>query len=227
MRGVFQDWNTAARAHGADGVNVNRCARIVHWNHQLGARGDGCVDRFGGGEQRVAVNVNEDIARAAQFNHVGCGDPSHGCAHYFVARTDVHSLQRQVHERSAACCGNGVLCAGARGNHVFQFGDFGTSGDPTTTEHIRNGGNVLFGDGWTAERQESGPHHGTISGHGYMAITGGPNKHTRGALAGAPCGKSCRNLGKPAEVDRQISRRLRRNGQASCPCQYRQRGYHR
>ena len=102
VRGVFQDWNATARAHRADSVDINRSTCIVHRNHQLGAGSDGCVDRFSGGKQRVAVNINKDIARTAQLNHVGRGDPCHGRAHYFVARTDAHGFQRKVHEGGTA-----------------------------------------------------------------------------------------------------------------------------
>ena len=143
---IFQDRYTALCAECANRIDIHWSSGIMHRDDQARSRGDCCFDRICGCEQGVAVDINENISRAAHFDHIWSRDPSHGWSDDFVARTDSHCLQSEVHQSGAGCCGDCFFGACAVSDHLFQLGDARTGCDPSAAQNITNCGDVFLGN---------------------------------------------------------------------------------
>ena len=78
VRRILEQEHAALGANCPDGIKVDGRARVVHGDHNLRARRDRGLERLRRCKQGVPVNVDEDISRTDQLDHVGRRDPGHG-----------------------------------------------------------------------------------------------------------------------------------------------------
>ena len=128
--------------------DIERRAREMDWNDELGSLGERRFDAIRSRHQCVDVDVDEHRRRAPEHDEIDRRNPRHRRRDHLVAGPDLERVEQQVHAGSCRGQRNRVTAI-HRGRELrLELCAFAAGSDPAGFQDVGYGGDIRGADRW-------------------------------------------------------------------------------
>ena len=152
MGSIFHDRNIAGNIF--DSVNVHRNSGKMHRHDHFGTLCYLFCHTFRSYQHGLTVDLSKYRSRSDKLHHVDHRHPRHGGKHNFISRTDIHTLQKNVHGSGRTCKRNCTFAVGKLRDCTFKIAVGWTVGYPSGSQNIAYTSYIILGHLRTSERQK-------------------------------------------------------------------------